>query len=167
MRGVGRLTPLGQIDNYRNNWWCALQEQGKTPDAEGDGRPGNPPPQDGACGQRPRLPDCSPEGRRASGSPETACPGYGSELPGSASARLGQTYAGRSTCTRSATSGRAVHTLRLHGCEDHAVLQTSLSTIAQAVSTEPLDQADQVLVLRVSAGNLGSSSRCAQPAQYA
>src|SRR5206468_11383721 len=40
--GVGRLTPLGQIDNYRNNWWCALQEKGKTPDAEVDSRPGNP-----------------------------------------------------------------------------------------------------------------------------
>jgi hypothetical protein len=40
--GVGRLTPLDQIDHYRNNWWCALPEQGKTPGAEGDGRPGNP-----------------------------------------------------------------------------------------------------------------------------
>ena len=40
--GVGRLTPLDQIDNYRNNWWCALQEKGKEPDAEAEGRPGNP-----------------------------------------------------------------------------------------------------------------------------
>ena len=40
--GVGRLTPLDQIDNFRNNWWCVLQEQSTTPDAEGDGRPGNP-----------------------------------------------------------------------------------------------------------------------------
>jgi tetratricopeptide (TPR) repeat protein len=40
--GVGRLTPLDQLDHYRNNWWCALPEQGKTPGAEGDGRPGNP-----------------------------------------------------------------------------------------------------------------------------
>ena len=40
--GVGRLTPLDQIDNYRNNWWCALPEKGKEPDAEAEGRPGNP-----------------------------------------------------------------------------------------------------------------------------
>jgi tetratricopeptide (TPR) repeat protein len=40
--GVGRLTPLDQIDDYRNNWWCALQEKSKEPDAEAEGRPGNP-----------------------------------------------------------------------------------------------------------------------------
>jgi len=40
--GVGRLTPLDQIDNFRNNWWCGWQEKSTTPDAEGDGHPGNP-----------------------------------------------------------------------------------------------------------------------------
>jgi hypothetical protein len=42
--GVGRLTALGQIDNFRNNWWCALPEPGKAPDAEVSGRPVNPLP---------------------------------------------------------------------------------------------------------------------------
>jgi hypothetical protein len=27
--GLGRLTPVGAIDNYRNNWWCALNCSGE------------------------------------------------------------------------------------------------------------------------------------------
>ena len=27
--GVGRLTPLEQIDNYRDNWWCSFAEPGE------------------------------------------------------------------------------------------------------------------------------------------
>src|SRR5262249_41081806 len=30
--GVGRLTALGEIDNYRNNWWCALGRPAAPPD---------------------------------------------------------------------------------------------------------------------------------------
>lgn len=40
--GVGRLTPLDKIDDYRNNWWCTLQEKDKGAEAEASNRPGNP-----------------------------------------------------------------------------------------------------------------------------
>ena len=102
----------------------------------------------------------SPEGRRASGSPETAC------LDTAPNYLVAQVLAWAKRAPGDPRVPEALHlavrsTRYGCGCEDHAVLQTSLSTIAQAVSTEPLDQADQVLVLRVSAGNLGSSSCCA------
>jgi len=45
--GIGRPTPLHQIDTYRNNWWCALQEKDKATDAEAGNRPGNPFPKMG------------------------------------------------------------------------------------------------------------------------
>src|SRR5207245_1247026 len=40
--GIGRPTPLHQIDNYRNNWWCALQEKDKETNAAAGNQPGNP-----------------------------------------------------------------------------------------------------------------------------
>jgi tetratricopeptide (TPR) repeat protein len=45
--GIGRPTPLNQIDNYRDNWWCALKEKDKETNAEADNRPGNPLPKMG------------------------------------------------------------------------------------------------------------------------